>query len=303
MSVQEIGLSPAWLFEDQSALTALLEEETGSGDVSDLVGDVLRIVGTFRQIALRKCIASGMERAFPLGAKGRDSLRKLLERVTGLSPGQVNRVLNGVGVFSDTDSEARRDTHELLARVVDGNRQMMMVIPLEIPVQLALASGEDIELFVGSPPRFAATLVSVMLRVRVAGSENETEFEAAQRTQRRYPSLAAGVSTGGLDRSPVPPIAKMACYGLYIWQASGIMFADGWSREMVPESLRRGERWAGQYFRDLLPDGGPSETDRPMQFAERISATFRACVFEVAGEVGRALCGLSPYTRQLPQKS
>jgi len=305
MGVREIGLIPVWLFEDKDALSDVLEEHTNSEDVKALKQDVMLLVSTCLQLSLRRGIASGIVKAFNMTLEGRESERQVLERVTGMSPGHVNRMLRSVGVFSNSERDQRSDTSQLLAYLEDDRSRALMHVRLETPILLSLAAGEDLSGFIGSPPRLAATLASRILSCRIARSECETELRASERTKREYPVLEAGEDSGSLGDSPVSAKAKMACYGLYIWQAAGLMFTEGWSSDWIDEALRRGGRRARSnvYFRSLVPDlqdqGSAAGPDLPEQLAD----VFRSCVFEVAEHVGRALCGLPPYTRPLRDRT
>jgi hypothetical protein len=298
-----------WLFEDKDALSGVLTEHTSSEDVEELTKDVMLLVSMCLQLSLRRGIASGIVKAFNMTLEDRESERQVLERVTGMSPGHVNRMLRSVGVFSNSERDQRSDTSQLLAYLQDGKTDRkssaLMHIRLETPILLSLAAGEDLSGFIGSPPRLAATLASRILSCRIARSECETELRASERTKREYPVLEAGEDSGSLGDSPVCAKAKMACYGLYIWQAAGLMFSEGWSSKWIDEALRRGGRRARSnvYFRNLVPDlqdqGSAAGPDLPEQLAD----VFRSCVFEVAEHVGRALCGLPPYTRPLRDRT
>lgn len=309
MGVREIGLIPAWLFEDEDALSGVLAEHTNSDDVEELTKDVMLLVSTCLQLSLRRGIASGIVKAFNMTLDGRESEKHVLKRVTGRSPGHVNRILKSVGVFSNSERDQRSDTSQLLAylqdRKPDRKSSALMHVRLETPILLSLAAGEDLSGFIGSPPRLAATLASRILSCRIARSAFETELRASERTKREYPVLEAGEDSGSLGDSEVCGKAKMACYGLYVWQAAGLMFSEGWSSERIDEALLRGGRRARSnvYFRNLVPDvkdqGSAAGPDLPEQLAD----VFRSCVFEVAEHVGRALCGLSPYTRPLRDRT
>lgn len=303
MSTLNIGLSPLWLFEDTASLTALLEQELDCPDLQDTRAEIVRLVSLSRQVAVRKTIAAGIADAFSTGeTPARDSLRKLLEKVTGLSTGQANRILNGLGIFSGCDRDSKRDTSELIARVVSPDRQTKTVIPLETAILLALAGAEEFDVFIGSPPRFAATVAALILRARIAGSTGETEYQASQRVKREFPPLPARAAVGRLDQLPIMPSSMMACYGLYLWQAAGLLFSN-WPGDRTIEALRRGERWAEKHFKGLMPDAKQPQSGTHDQHSRELSHLFRSHVYAVAEQVGKALCGLTPYTRPLPKNS
>jgi hypothetical protein len=305
MGIREIGLIPVWLFEDKDALRDVFAEHTMTENVEELTKRVQLLVSMCLQISLRRNIASGIDKAFNMTLEGRESERQVMRRVTGMSPGHVNRMLRSVGVFSNSEPDQRSDTSQLLAYLEDGKSRALMHVRLETPILLSLAAGEDLSGFIASPPRLAATLASRILSCRVARSEGETELLASERTKREYPVVEAGEEPGSLGDSAVCAKAKMACYGLYVWQAAGLMFREGWSSGRIDEALRHGGRRARSnvYFRNLVPDlkdqGAVSAPDLPEQLAD----VFRRCVFEVADHVGRALCGLPPYTRPLRDRT
>ena len=302
MSILNVGLIPVWLFEDPDTLKALLETATIAEDVEELTRELQLRVDLSLQIVLRRGIASGITEAFGVSPTKRESQRHVLERVTGKSSGQVNRILRSVGLFSNSEQDRQSDTNQLLTHLQARDRGIQQNIYLETLILLALASGEEFGVFIGSPPHFTATLASRILSGRVAGSQSETELQASERMKREYPILESRVLVGALDQKPVPPKAKMACYGLYLWQASGLMFSEGWSADRIDEALRRGGRWAKNYFTDLVPLAEHQESGAPSELPSRLASIFRTCGFEVAEQVGRALCGLPPYTRPLREQ-
>lgn len=309
-----IGSDPRWLIGGPKTLCQLLTDVLGEDEGGEILAQAVALIRVARQIAVRRAVADGIETAYSVENNGRgmrESIRRAVQAVTGLEKDQANRILRGVGHFPGDDGGIHRSTLELFQELVRGDRaKSVRELNLDLVMSLALASGEQTSRFLLEPFEFAANTAATLLKLRVTGTDQMTEFDAQEETARSFPLLSRGLQAGVVGQRRLDsPEQKMAIYGLYLWQA-GIPEVYGESRDILPETdlcaetVQRVIRWGCELTRWVFPHIDPSPSQ--ITAARKDSSLHEhvmSCVRCVASEVGQALCGVGPYCREIPERT
>lgn len=304
---RQIGSDVRWFLGGENSLLELLSQYLVPEEVEVCFNNALAATTAARQLAIRQCLRDGVYQAFaPSGGKQRQrsEIRRAIEEVAGVSDGQANRILNGLGLFS---MEHKKGTIELARRYVQGSRQIAREIDVELLLMLSVGASERLEQFMLRPYQFVANTASTILRLRIETNnttDSQLDVTLNQRTQ--FPLIKADVAClSNPDLSSplhtLTPLARMALYGLYLWQTGGLHFVEDVSdvssdearRLTAVRTIRLAQTEAAWVFPEFL--GQPGQVSKAWEDERYIQLVLRA-VDEVALVVGQAVCGANPYS-------
>ncbi len=305
-----IGMDVRWMLGPVAGRTTavdsclaqlLLEEhEKHQKSISESqLNQAATFVGLCRQIVLRQYIGEGIMQCYlpdgeELTQTRRAAICKTIERVTGLSSHQSNRLLNGLGLY--TTKENVLSTMVMMERRLAAHDGTMQDMDILYPLLLSFGASSRLEQFLLSPYAFAANTASSLLRTRVqTASSDEQKIADAQAEQRRlYPPTDDVKQDLSRRRA-------MALYGLYLW-ASGAKhfvhrnYTDDRAGRMatLAAGIRKGWNSAAWIFAGDRVNSLDTLEDlvRPEYLEEKLEL-----VEEVATRVGMAVCGEAPYSR------
>ena len=310
---RQIGTDVRWFLGGVNSLFELLTEYLGPEEAESRVGDALVAIASARQLAIRQCLRDGVHQAFaPSDGRQRQrvEIRKAVEEVTGVSDGQANRILNGLGLFSN---EPEGGTIELARRYVQGSRQIAREIDVELLLMLSVGASERLEQFMLRPFQFVANTASTLLRLRINSEDSqESPLDISIRQRTLYPIIKADAASVSTIDVPSPlheltPMARMAIYGLYQWQAGSLRFVENLTdlnsektrRMIAVRSIRLTQTEAAWVFPEFR--GQASLVSRACE-DERYLTLVLGAVDEVAIVVGQAVCGAAPYSASVESR-
>lgn len=305
-----IGSDVRWLLGGEVMMKSLLQQHLSAADAGESLMDACQTAIASRQVAIRQAIADGIEKSLSPGQAGgrrREEIRRRIEDITGLSSDQSNRILNGVGQFSGQDGEIKTDTVELAGRYFERDKGYAKELSLEFVYLLALGASESSHCFTLPPYQFAANVAAAALRLRVSRIDKKTEFESLEEIRTRFPRLQSGSEINAESAiTTLSPFARMALYGLYMWQAGSVVFdtdSSGTQTEsgLLTDAVDRTIRWAPTEAPWVFPEliqKSPAERNAFRSSPEYRSVVEKA-VLGVGACVGQALLGIPPFTRAL----
>lgn len=298
-----LGSAPSRSDKGIPCLGQLIDEhyrETPCDIKDQLISEAIKFVDLCRQIVLRQNLGEGIVKYYlheggELNSTSRSTLCKTVEKVTGLSNPQANRLLNGLGLYSE---ETVLSTNVMATRRINAHDGTMQDLDIMYPVLLALGCSERLDRFLLTPYAFVANTASSLLRTRIKPQTNSTIIADLQAQQRReYPPIDD--LKQDLARRRI-----MALYGIYLWATGAHNFVDSQPIKdmetcisVLAQAIKNVWDDAHWVFADEWP--GVSRTV-PLQIPrDYLEQRFKA-IEDVATQVGMAVVGATPYDAEFP---
>ncbi len=243
--------------------------------------------------------------------------------------------MNGLGILV-----AGPTTSGLADHYWHQRSNFMRELDIGLIQQLACGSGEHLHALMLKPYQFFANAACAALRLRVGGDQDQQSIEAKLQTRRAYPPFEHALIQSDVSAiDDLTPVAKVSLYGLAMWQSISYYLDTDPSESPRPgtqeqyhatfdeATLSRVIRYAatetpwvfpelyqielGAHAASRLPENdlvllAQRRQQAQLQSAQadpRYRSVVRQAIEELALEVGKALCGISPYNHPLGELS
>lgn len=309
----------------QSLLEEMLCQYLGMEHGRSLLSQASVLAVTSRQVAIRQHLSVGVQSALSPDvdfAAHRRVISRKIQRLLQIDGGHARRVSKGLGILADDEGT------DLLADLyVGGSKQFTRELDVDLIQMLACGSGERLESFVQAPFLFLTNSACAAIRLRFETPAGSDILEARSEIKDRFPPIVhAPLVASQRTQGELTPVMRVAVYGLALWQKAGGMLAENsdnpevFNGELdVGKLVKQVATQASWVFPELeqirinptllsetkktdaLIELQQTQRDRLQAAAsdQRYKTLLEEAIRQVGLEVGKAICGLPPYTRQV----
>lgn len=313
----------------QSLLEEMLYQYLGIETGRSILPEASILAVTSRQVAIRRHLSYGVQSALSPEENfeaHRSVISRKIQRLLQIDGGHARRVANGLGILADDEGT------DLLADLyVGGSKQLTRELDVDLIQMLACGTGEHLCSFVQEPFLFAANTACAAIRLRYQTPTGSDILVLKNEIKQRFPPI---VQPPLVDARAAPgkltPMMKVAAYGLALWQQAGNLLSEDLDNPEVFDCkldysrlVRQVAYQASWIFPELeqvsinpvlmseiknkeaLIELQQRQRDRLLSAGRdtHYQTLLANSVEEVGLEVGKAMCGLAPYTRHVGELS